>query len=140
MGKQRELQLEAGNGRTTNKKDQFIVENVHPAIVTVEEYEKAQETIRSIGYNSIRQDAGDVLVGKIRCGNCKLTMYANTSPRILLCRHKVSSGRKSSCSDRRYESKMIEGQVWFALCKQIELLKKLATLAEDVKSNSSQHE
>ena len=123
--------------RTTNKKDQFIVENVHPAIVTVEEFEKAQETIRSIGYNSIRQDAGDVLVGKIRCGNCKLTMYyANSSPRILLCRHKASSGRKSSCSDRRYESKMIEGQVWFALRKQIELLKKLATLAEDVNSNT----
>ena len=115
-------------------RDQFISDNNHEGIVTVEEFEAAQEAIRSVRFSGFKQDRGDILTGKIRCGNCRLTMmYSNTAEVVIVCNHRVSSGKISTCSTQRYEAKRIEGQVWYALKKQLERLDKLAKAAEQIR-------
>lgn len=120
--------------RHVPERDQFIVDGVHEPIVSVEEFETAQAAVRKINKNYIRQDRGEALTGKVRCGNCRLTLaYQNVTEVVLVCSHRVSSGNKSSCSGARYDAKRIEGQVWFALRKQLELFENLAKLAEKTK-------
>lgn len=120
--------------RNVPERDQFIVDGVHEPIVSVEEFETAQAAVRKINKNYIRQDRGEALTGKVRCGNCRLTLaYQNVTEVVLVCSHRVSSGNKSSCSGARYDAKRIEGQVWFALRKQLELFENLAKLAEKTK-------
>ena len=51
-----------------------ITKNVHPAIVSEEEYELAKATIMFMnkpGYRGTRKFA---LKGKLRCGNCRRSM------------------------------------------------------------------
>ena len=120
--------------RNVPERDQFIVDGVHEPIVSVEEFETAQAAVRKINKNYIRQDRGEALTGKVRCGNCRLTLaYQNVTEVVLVCSHRVSSGNKSSCSGARYDAKRIEGQVWFALRKQLELFENVAKLAEKTK-------
>ena len=120
--------------RNVPERDQFIVDGVHEPIVSVEEFETAQAAVRKINKNYIRQDRGEALTGKVRCGNCRLTLaYQNVTEVVLVCSHRVSSGNKSSCSGARYDAKRIEGQVWFALRKQLELFESVAKLAEKTK-------
>lgn len=120
--------------RNVPERDQFIVDGVHEPIVSVEEFETAQAAVRKINKNYIRQDRGEALTGKVRCGNCRLTLaYQNVTDIVLVCSHRVSSGNKSSCSGARYDAKRIEGQVWFALRKQLELFENLAKLVEKTK-------
>lgn len=120
--------------RNVPERDQFIVDGVHEPIVSVEEFETAQAAVRKINKNYIRQDRGEALTGKVRCGNCRLTLaYQNVTEVVLVCSHRVSSGNKSSCSGARYDAKCIEGQVWFALRKQLELFESVAKLAEKTK-------
>lgn len=121
--------------RTMPKREQYIVEGVHEGIVTVEEYETALLVVRNMNFNTIRQDRGEALTGKVRCGNCRLTMsYQNITEVVLVCSHKTSSGKKSACGHARYDAKRIEGQVWFALRKQLELLEKVAKVAEETRN------
>lgn len=120
--------------RNVPERDQFIVDGVHEPIVSVEEFETAQAAVRKINKNYIRQDRGEALTGKVRCGNCRLTLaYQNVTEVVLVCSHRVSSGNKSSCSGARYDAKRIEGQVWFTLRKQLELFENVAKLAEKTK-------
>ena len=120
--------------RNVPERDQFIVDGVHEPIISVEEFETAQAAVRKINKNYIRQDRGEALTGKVRCGNCRLTLaYQNVTEVVLVCSHRVSSGNKSSCSGARYDAKRIEGQVWFALRKQLELFENVAKLAEKTK-------
>ena len=120
--------------RNVPERDQFIVDGVHEPIVSVEEFETAQAAVRKINKNYIRQDRGEALTGKVRCGNCRLTLaYQNVTEVVLVCSHRVSSGNKSSCSGARYDAKRIEGQVWFAFRKQLELFENVAKLAEKTK-------
>ena len=124
--------------RSIPKRDQFIVENTHEGIVTKEEFEKAQCVFRNMNRNMIRKDGGHILGGKVRCGNCNLLMlYQNTVEKVILCRHKMSSGKMSSCRSMRYDAKRIEGQVWFALRQQMALFEKVTALAEKVRAESS---
>lgn len=123
--------------RNVPEQDRFIVDGVHEPIVSIEEFEVAQLAVRkSIKMQGIRQDRGEALTGKVRCGNCRLAMtYQNITDVVLVCGHKTNSGRKSACGVGRYDAKRIEGQVWFALRKQLELLEKVAKIAEETKEN-----
>ncbi len=124
--------------RNVPERDQFIVDGVHEPIVSVEEFETAQLAVRKVSKtNGFRQDRGEALTGKVRCGNCKLTMnYQNITEVVLVCGHKTSSGKKSACAGARYDAKRIEGQVWFAIRKQLELLEKVAKVAEEIKDTT----
>ena len=120
--------------RNVPVKDQFIVEGNHEGIVTIQEYEDAQEALRRVKFSGIRQDRGEVLTGRVRCGNCRLTLsYQNFSNVVLVCNHRVSSGEKSTCTNARYDAKRIEGQVWYSLKKQFEHINKLAKTAEKIR-------
>lgn len=115
-------------------KDQVIVDGVHEGIVTVEEFENAQMIVRDMNFSNFRQDKGDILTGKIRCGNCRLTLiYQNVVEKVLVCNHGISSGKKSACGKIRYDAKKIEGQVWYALRQQLKVFENIAALAEQVK-------
>ncbi len=122
--------------RTMPVRDQFIVDGVHEGIVTIEEFENAQIAVRRMNSIGFRQDRGDLLTGKIRCGNCRLTMnYQNITEVVLVCNHRSSSGKKSTCEKTRYDAKRIEGQVWYALRQQLTVLENIAVLAEQAKKN-----
>ena len=115
-------------------RDQFIVDGNHEGIVTVEEFEAAQEAIRRVKFSGIKQDRGEVLTGRVRCGNCRLTLvYQNLTDVVLVCNHHVSSGEKSTCTNARYDAKRIEGQVWYSLKKQLEHIDRLARAAEQIR-------
>ena len=61
--------------------------------------------------------------------------YQNITEGVLVCNHRSSSGKKSTCEKTRYDAKRIEGQVWYALRQQLTLLENIAVLAEQAKEN-----
>ncbi len=103
--------------RNAPKHERFIVDNVHPAIVTVEEFNLAQEAIHSSSTHSMPQLTGFPLGGKIRCGNCGLSMayIERGASRTIACRHRQYAGRYSKCDNTVYQSDKIEGIVYYTL-------------------------
>ena len=135
-GKTSGIRVGGKERRSMPVRDQFIVDGVHEGIITVEEFENAQIAVRRMSSVGYRQDRGELLTGKIRCGNCRLTMnYQNISEVVLVCNHRSSSGNKSTCEKTRYDAKRIEGQVWYALRQQLTILENIAVLAEQAKEN-----
>ena len=130
-GKTANIRVGGKERRNVPIRDQFIVAGNHEAIVSEEEFEAAQQAIRQMKRGSIKRDRGGILTGKVRCGNCRLTLvYQNFSDIVLVCNHRVSSGEKSSCNNARYDAGRIEGEVWHALKVSLEKLKSLAENAE----------
>ncbi len=123
--------------RTIPERDRFIAEGAHDAIVTVEEFEKAQTVLRNVRVNGLRRDNGFLLTGKIRCGNCRLRMsYQNAARQVIVCKHKISVGKKSACSAVRYDARHIERMVWAELNQKAELIERLSALTKAVRDNN----
>ncbi|MFI3255603.1 MAG: recombinase family protein [Eubacteriales bacterium] len=94
MVSQRRKTIELGN-RNTVKGNPIIVENTHEAIVTMEEFEKAQKVISKVkeGSEEVKREKTTYpLKSLVRCGNCKLTMTVLKSSR---------HGRRFSCIKNR---------------------------------------
>ena len=126
----------AGKGRRMMPKSRwYIAEGAHQAIVTKEEYEKAQTAIiRNSGQKAIPRDRGFSLKGKVVCGSCGLSMaYEEKQCPTLICAHGVSSGSMSRCSRTRYDAKQIEGMVLQTLKQQ---LKRLESLLPQISANT----
>lgn len=63
--------------RTVPKGQQFITEGTHEAIVSREEFEKAQLVIKSNSHKVLMGRVDFPLKGKVRCGNCRRVMAHN---------------------------------------------------------------
>ena len=63
--------------RTVPKGQQFITEGTHEAIVSREEFEKAQLVIKSNSHKVLMGGVDFPLKGKVRCGNCRRVMAHN---------------------------------------------------------------
>ena len=117
--------------RAVPKSEQVIVDGVHDAIVTIEEFELAQKAIRNQGEKSYRGERDYPLRSKIRCGNCGLRMgYKDGANPVFFCAHSVAAGNKSECDRTRYLEKDIEAVVWQTLHEQLQILKKLELMVE----------
>lgn len=74
QGKRQSVAVGSKITRKSKYGDMVITKNVHPAIVSEEEYELAKATIMFMnkpGYRGTRKFA---LKGKLRCGNCRRSM------------------------------------------------------------------
>jgi hypothetical protein len=114
-------------------KDRVIVDGVHPPIITVEEYHQAQLAIHRAERNTIPQKTGFSLGGKIRCGNCGLSMSYHGrgyTPNIA-CRHKRSAGKHSKCDSTMYPAEQIESIVFHALKTKLTLFCHLDPIIRD---------
>ena len=76
---------------------------------------------------TLRQKTGFSLSGKIRCGNCGLSMSYKESEYSsnVACRHKRKAGSFSKCDDTIYPAEQIESIVFHALRSKLELFRNL---------------
>ena len=63
--------------RTVPKGQRYITEGTHEAIVSREEFEKAQLVIKSNSHKVLMGSVDFPLKGKVRCGNCRRVMAHN---------------------------------------------------------------
>jgi hypothetical protein len=119
----------------TPKSEWFITENTHSAIVTNDEYEKAQLCIRKINRKpstNIKKSRYTFPV-KIRCGGCGHAMSKNNAVIVAYyCKHK-SSFSDDSC---------FQGKIEYCSLKSIllESIQKLYELAGKKKTDTSKPE
>lgn len=113
--------------RVVPKGQQYITEGTHEAIVSREEFEKAQFVIRSSSHKVVMGSVDFPLKGKIRCGNCRRAMgydYKQASP-IFWCREGMELIGQTQCSSEIYQASDIENAVFQALKKELSLLDSL---------------
>ncbi len=110
--------------RTTQPEERFIVESVHPPIVSEEQFYNAQSAIRSGRKHTLHQKTGFSLGGKIRCGTCGLSMsYHDAKSPTVACRHKQKVGQHSKCDSTVYSAVEIEAIVLYSLKRQFRIVK-----------------
>ena len=113
--------------RIVPKGQQYITEGTHEAIVSREEFEKAQLVIRNNGHRVVMGSVDFPLKGKIRCGNCRRVLgydYKQASP-IFWCREGMELIGQTQCSSEIYQASDIENAVFQALKKELSLLDSL---------------
>ena len=113
--------------RIVPKGQQYITEGTHEAIVSREEFEKAQLVIRNNGHRVVMGSVDFPLKGKIRCGNCRRVLgydYKQASP-IFWCREGMELIGQTKCSSEIYQASDIENAVFQALKKELSLLDSL---------------
>lgn len=96
--------------RIVPKGQQYITEGTHEAIVSREEFKKAQLVIRNNGHRVVMGSVDFPLKGKIRCGNCRRAMgydYKQASP-IFWCREGMELIGQTQCSSEIYQASDIE--------------------------------
>lgn len=132
-GKTRPIHVGSKSRRNVPKNKWFIVEDVHPAIVSKEEFEEVQALRQKNNIEMMgRQDMGFSLRSKVECGNCGLRMgYDYGTETVLYCSHVVSAGRMSKCDRTRHSAKRVEGIVFYALQQQIKYLNQLLPEIEE---------
>lgn len=113
--------------RIVPKGQQYITEGTHEAIVSREEFKKAQLVIRNNGHRVVMGSVDFPLKGKIRCGNCRRVLgydYKQASP-IFWCREGMELIGQTQCSSEIYQASDIENAVFQALKKELSLLDSL---------------
>lgn len=127
QGKYRNVMLGTPSQRTTKEEERYYTKNSHEALVSEEDFEKAQLVIGRVG-RSIRSYGADwVLKSKIRCGNCRRRMayHENVGERVVFCEHRATDGSHSTCPRENFSYDSIEGAVRNAI-------RNMAVLADDL--------
>lgn len=127
LGKSRRLISGKPISRIVPKGQQYITEGTHEAIVSREEFEKAQLVIRNNSHRVVMGSVDFPLKGKVRCGNCRRAMgydYKQASP-IFWCREGMELIGQTQCSSEIYQASDIENAVFQALKKELSLLDSL---------------
>lgn len=124
QGKRQSIAVGSKVTRKSRDKDVVITKNVHPAIVSEEEYEIAKATIAFMKKPDYRGARKFALKGKVRCGNCRRSMVlmeSGANDRVY-CPHKKMTGKFAKCSDEMIAVSIIEGHVWYALKRVLYVL------------------
>lgn len=122
-GKYQAVSMGGHSRRKADENDWIILENTHPAIVSVNEWKAAQLIIKRSSKNQIKLSTNYLLLGKIRCGTCGLRMKYKGSD--ILCTHAQLAGRKSKCCRAKYDAQNLVSTVSYELRRQIKLLELL---------------
>ena len=140
-GKTIGLHVSSKSRRKVPKNRWFIVENVHEAIVSKDEYEDAQAALTKNNMQASKLcDSGFSLKGKVICGNCRLHMaYEYGITPTIYCAHAAMSGSMSKCDRTRHEAKRIEGIVFYMLRHQIQNLLNLIPAIQKKKEDHEQN-
>lgn len=137
MGRHETLTVGGKQLRLRQKEEWTIVEGVNPALVTKEEYEKANQVIRSQQKEAFVVPTTHILKGKVRCGNCRRSLaYLLTGNReCYYCDHGREAHKYSKCCKDDYPVKQVESVVWYAVK---EFVRVILRLGKEVKSESEQ--
>lgn len=110
LGKRRVILSGTNIVRGMPEEKQYITEGAHEAIVTHEEYYKAQEVIRYAGKREYITKNDYPLSKKIRCAHCHRVMQQNfhISDPVVWCRDGRAMPEFSGCSSDAYSIKQIE--------------------------------
>lgn len=137
QGKRQAVAVGSKVTRKSKDKDVVIKKNVHPAIVSEEEYENARAAIAFMKKPDYKGNRKFALKGKIRCGNCRRSMVLSESGAgdKVYCPHKKQAGRYSRCSDEMVPISIIEGHVWYALKHVLRILEVIQAETEEKTSN-----
>lgn len=127
LGKSKTLISGKSIVRTVPKGQQYITEGTHEAIVSREEFEKAQLVIKSNSHKVMMGSVDFPLKGKIRCGNCRRVMahdFRQVSP-TFWCREGLELLGQTKCTSEVFQVSDIENAVFQALKKELSLLDAL---------------
>ena len=109
--------------KTKDRKDWIIVEGMHEAIVTEEEFRRAQDIIHK-GSRPIPHGDSYPLKSLVTCGNCGRTMIHANKNVIFLCPYRYNV-RDSGCKKiRSPEESVLEKIVFNAIMDYMKLIKK----------------
>ena len=113
--------------RTVPKGQQYITEGTHEAIVSREEFEKAQLVIKSNSHKVLMDSVDFPLKGKVRCGNCRRVMAHNFKQTVptFWCREGLEHVGQTQCTSEVFQVSDIENAVFQALKKELSLLDSL---------------
>lgn len=112
-----ERRIVAPLSRRTAKQDvekQFIVENMHEAIVSREEYDKAQAVIRKTG-RSPSKTSYYPLRSLVRCGNCGRCMTFLKSRKGFYCTYGRTDKNSACPTEAIYTAADIEQRIYDAI-------------------------
>lgn len=112
--------------------EQIVTENMHPAIVTHDEFYQANEVVRRIKKAEYRITNVYPLKGKVRCGNCKRVLsYVENGPEpTLFCRKSRLTGKHSVCCKASYSLRRIDTVVMKYLDRMFGILQWLSDETE----------
>ena len=113
--------------RTVPKGQRYITEGTHEAIVSREEFEKAQLVIKSNSHKVLMGSVDFPLKGKVRCGNCRRVMAHNFKQVVptFWCREGLELVGQTRCTSEIFQVSDIESAVFQALKKELSLLDSL---------------
>ena len=99
--------------RTVSKGQQFITEGTHEAIVSREEFEKAQLVIKCNSHKVLMGGVDFPLKGKVRCGNCRRVMAHNFKQAVptFWCREGLELVGQTQCTSEVFQVSDIENAV-----------------------------
>ena len=118
--------------RKSGSDEVVIIPNHHEAIVTEEEWEKAQNAIHTQSSHAMPQPTGFSLNGKIKCGNCGLALtYDGHGIPTLQCAHGACLGEQSKCDKTRYIAGQIEVGVLRVLQKELSVFHAFQKIIEE---------
>ena len=91
--------------RAVPKGQQFITEGTHEAIVSREEFEKAQLVIKSNSHKVLMGHVDFPLKGKVRCGNCRRVMAHNFKQVVptFWCREGLELVGQTQCTSEIFQ-------------------------------------
>ncbi len=103
--------------RTVPKGQRYITEGTHEAIVSREEFEKAQLVIKSNSHKVLMGGVDFPLKGKVRCGNCRRVMAHNFKQAVptFWCREGLELVGQTQCTSEVFQVSDIENAVFQAL-------------------------
>lgn len=103
--------------RTVPKGQRYITEGTHEAIVSREEFEKAQLVIKSNSHKVLMGGVDFPLKGKVRCGNCRRVMAHNFKQVVptFWCREGLELVGQTQCTSEIFQVSDIESAVFQAL-------------------------
>ena len=127
LGKSQRLISGKSISRTVPKGQQYITEGTHEAIVSREEFEKAQLVIKSNSHKVLMGSVDFPLKGKVRCGNCRRVMAHNFKQVVptFWCREGLELVGQTQCTSEVFQVSDIENAVFQALKKELSLLDSL---------------
>ena len=124
MGKRKVMNMGVKIVRVKAKEDWTITENAHDPIVSVEEYELAQQAIRNKKKAEYSVKYEHPLKGKIRCGTCKrILTYEDNRREVFYCHHGRGVGKHSNCFKEAFSVKMIESRVRYAVTQMVQIVR-----------------
>ncbi len=121
------------------KEDQIIAENAHDAIVSLEEFNQAQEVIRPGVSGSHKSTANLPLQKILRCGNCHRLMRFSirNGEYVFHCDYARKFGSFSACQDAYYRESEINTRVMYAIRQVINIANMLDARMESESARAS---